>query len=361
VRVNTRTLRSSVHALVLVAIAASGCAESQYDYRGANYDRRVEEGTVLRSLLLDPATEKEILALDPEHLSEREIRDVLSLGPAPRIINLHGSLPVVTMRSFSEFLIAMGYPEEKVRKTKGGAYSYSSYGDSRQLAGLLAWYYEKEGIMPILVGHSQGGMLAIKVLHELAGAFGGRIPLWSPLTEAAEDRFTLIDPISGTERTVIGLKVRYAAAIATGKLMRVVLGQWGMVSRIRKIPDSVEEFTGFSIEMDLLAADFLDFTEEGLYRPLGSARVRNVRLPSGYSHITAPLAKHLAAHPVTRDWINQYVPGSEMPPLRADPGVDGTNILLAADLWYSIKKHWCLEAQRLIGARRNLFKAKELG
>jgi hypothetical protein len=28
-------------------------------------------------------------------------------------------------------------------------------------------------------------------------------------------------------------------------------------------------------------------------------------------------------------------------------------VLWAADVWYSIKKHWCLEAQRLVRAERN--------
>ena len=29
-----------------------------------------------------------------------------------------------------------------------------------------------------------------------------------------------------------------------------------------------------------------------------------------------------------------------------------TNVMFAADVWHSIKKHWCLEAQQLIRARR---------
>ena len=32
--------------------------------------------------------------------------------------------------------------------------------------------------------------------------------------------------------------------------------------------------------------------------------------------------------------------------------VDGANILWAAEVWFSIKKHWCLEAQQLIRARQ---------
>jgi len=34
------------------------------------------------------------------------------------------------------------------------------------------------------------------------------------------------------------------------------------------------------------------------------------------------------------------------------PQGTGDNLLWAADVWFSVKKHWTLEAQRLIRARR---------
>ena len=58
----------------------------------------------------DAASEDRILALDPEHISAADVRDVLAHAPAPRIINLQGSLAWVTMQPFAEFLVAMGYP-----------------------------------------------------------------------------------------------------------------------------------------------------------------------------------------------------------------------------------------------------------
>jgi hypothetical protein len=253
------------------------------------------------------------------------------------------------MESFSAFLIGMGYPEEKVRKPNGGGYSYNGFTDSKRLAGTLAWYYEKEGMMPILIGHSQGGMLAIKVLHELAGAFHDHIPVWNPVTNEAEERARIVDPITGQARAVIGLQVRYAAAITTGKVMRILLGQWNMVPRVREIPDTVDEFTGFSLAWDLIAGNF---GAAARYRPLGSATVRNVTLPGGYTHITAPLTRHLAANEVTREWINRYAPMNEVAKFPANVDGDSQNILHAADIWYHVKKYWCLEAQRLIRARR---------
>jgi len=282
-------------------------------------------------------------------ISRQDVEQTLALGPAPRIIAVQGSLPFVTMKPFAQFLIAMGYPASRIRNPHDGSYSYSGYSDSTELAGSLAWYYEREGMMPILIGHSRGGMVVIKVLHELAGEFGDKILVWNPLTGEAENRITIRDPITGAERPVVGLKVGYAAAIATGKLPRMLLGEWTMLPRLRKIPDTVEEFTGFFIEWDLIAGT-LGGAEP--YQPEGSAAVRNVTLPADYSHIAIPMTEHLAVHDATRNWISEYVPGERPPAFPANLNIDATNILHAAELWYSIKKHWCQEAQRLIRAKR---------
>jgi len=311
-------------------------------------------GSVLRAMTVDPAVEERVLALDPERISERAVRETLALAPAPRIINLHGSVPIVTMRPFAEFLIAMGYPAERLRNPRDGSLTYSSYADSRELAGKLAWHYEREGMVPMLIGHSQGGMLAIKVLQDLSGASGDRIAVWNPLADEPEPRFTIIDPLSGAERPVVGLRVPYASALATGSLMRVLLGQWDMVPRLRSVPDTVDEFTGFFIEWDPIAGTFAGAAEGNPYRPTGTAAVRNVTLPADYGHISLPLAAHLAANPATRAWISGYSPRGERAALPAGEDLDTRNILHAADIWYSVKKHWCLEAQRLIRAKRAL-------
>ncbi len=343
---------TNIIALALVMIVGNGCSTAGYKYSEDTYNQNIGKETVLQSLSLDTTLEDRILSLDPKRITEKDIQEVLSRYPAPRIINLNGSFPaVITMDSFSRFLIVMGYPEEKVRNPKNGAYSYSSYGSSKKLTGRIAWYYEKEGMMPILIGHSRGGMMVVKVLHELAGAFNEKLPVWNPLTEKAEDRYTIIDPITGTERPVVGLKVGYAAAIGTGRLMRFILGQWNMLTKLRKIPDTVEEFTGFH---DLIGSDFLGFGRANKYYPLGSAIVRNVRLPAEYSHFTIPLTEHLAKNNTTKEWINKYVPTTEEPELTVEFDVNSNNILFAADIWYSIKKHWCIELQQLIRAKRKM-------
>jgi hypothetical protein len=297
---------------------------------------------------LNPALAARILALDPERLSDADVRDVLSHAPAPRIILLQGSLALVTMQPFGEFLVAMGYPEERIRNPRDGSMSYGSFGSSETLAGTLAWHYERDGMVPALIGHSHGGMLVVRTLHELAGAFAEAIPVWNPLTDEPLRRTTFVDPATGTERPVVGLKVAYASAIATGKLPRLFLLEWTMLSKLRRIPDAVVAFTGFSIAFDPIAGEF---GGSDPYVATGTARVRNVTLPASYSHIGIPKTQHLAANAVTRAWIDAYAPGEDLAAL-PDTGADTANLLHAADIWHSVKKNWCVEAQRSIRAQR---------
>jgi hypothetical protein len=331
------------HASLIAAliVTASGCSSAHYKQ---NY-------TDSKNFLsAHPLLEDQILSLNPDHVTEEDIEGILSRSPAPRVINLNGSIPVVTMDSFSKFLIAMGYPENSIRNPENGDYSYSSYISSENLAGSIAWYYEKEGMMPILIGHSQGGMMVVKVLHELAGAFHERLPVWNPLTGEDEGRYTIMDPLTNRERNVLGLRLGYASAIGTGKLMRLILGQWNMLGRLRQIPGTVEEFAGFHIRNDFIGSDFFGNTNYSS----GSAIVRNVTLPAEYGHITIPLTEHLAGNRKVREWIGKYIPQTDEPssPPSELSAEDTRNILFAAEQWFYIKKYWCMELQRLIRSRR---------
>jgi hypothetical protein len=142
--------------------------------------------------------------------------------------------------------------------------------------------------------------------------------------------------------------VPYAAAMATGSLFRVLLGQWNMLPRLRRIPDTVVEFTGFSLEWDLIAGRFGSIDP---YFAMGSAAVRNVTLPGSYTHIGLPQTAHLAANATTRAWIESYTPGTaaELPDAQ---DVDTTNLVHAADIWHSVKKQWCLGARQRLTARQ---------
>jgi hypothetical protein len=335
---------------VFLTLAVVGCASvSPNADRARLAAQKIETGSVLAETQLPPAHQNRIFALDPERVTDSDVRTVLAAGPTPRIISVHGGIyPVhLVMESFARFLIGMGYPESKIRHPGDGRLSHSPYENSAQIAGLIAWYYERDGVRPLIVGHSQGGIQAVKVLHELAGDYGDAVRVWNPLTESAENRTTILDPLTGRERPVIGLKVGYASAVGAGGAGLLLPNQWSMVGRLRTIPNSVEEFTGYSLGVDLFAWDLPGAASA--YRASGTARVRNVALPASYSHVTVAAVADLAEDPAMREWLNDYLPGQ----------VDGfpanatsvANALWAADVWYSIKKHWVLEAQRFLRAK----------
>jgi len=305
-----------------------------------------------------PSTEivKRVMALDSEHVTEKDIREVLAGTPAPRIINIHGGLLPIdgSMVSFSEFLVGMGYPRVSIQSPRDGSYTFGYYVSSEKLSGVIAWYYEREGLRPMMVGHSQGGIQAIKVLYKLAAPSTEKIAVWNPLTWKAEERYDFIDPLTGKSRPVVGLRVPYATVVVAGGLGRILPNQWEMNGKLRKIPDSVEEFTGFQKGMDILGGDFLGYGSGNDYKSEGTASVRNVRLPYNYSHSFIPSTKHLLKSQEIKDWINKYQPGCgtvETPELDVKFDADSSHILWAADVWYSIKKHWVLELQRLIQAK----------
>jgi len=312
---------------------------------------RETAGAWQQPMKLDPALERRILELDPEHITEHDVRTTLALGPTPRIILVHGGVAGTNllMMNFGKFLVGMGYTDAKIRDPSDGDYSQSPFGSTERIAGEIAWYYEHDGVRPLLIGHSQGGIQTVKVLYELDGAFTDRIAVWNPTSDAPEDRFEIVDPLTGARRHVVGVSVAYASVVGAGGIALASPVHWSMAQRLHSIPNSVEDFTAFNIDFDLVA-----WTGPGAapFHHNGTAQVRNVSLPATYNHIFVPLTQALASDAQMRDWINAYVPGADNGnPPGADEG-RGTNAYWAADVWFSIKKHWCLEAQRLIRARR---------
>jgi len=65
--------------------------------------------------------------LDCARVTGDDVRDVLHRVPAPRIMLLQGSVPIVTMEPFARFLIDMGYPEERLRNPHDGGFSNVSF------------------------------------------------------------------------------------------------------------------------------------------------------------------------------------------------------------------------------------------
>jgi hypothetical protein len=330
----------AVSALVVTA----GCASAPTS------ERSVSRPPGPHVITLNPAVEDRILALDPQNISEYDVRHTLAMGPAPRIVLMYGSLYAARwmMDSFAAFLEGMGYPTGKLRNAEGD-YSQTPYQSSERLAGEIAWYYEHDGVRPIMIGHSQGGMQVVKVLYQLAGEFERDIEVWNPTSNRSERRFTIVDPLTGATRPVVGISLSYAAAVGAGGAAFMLPNQWNMVRRLYTIPNTVDEFTGFSIRGDTIAFT-MPAASTGEYKSAGVAKVRNVLLPITYNHVTVPITQSLANDARTRDWINRYVPGEGVP--EVPDGVRSFNVLWAADVWFSIKKHWCLEAQQLIRASR---------
>jgi hypothetical protein len=335
-------------ALLGLALLLGGCAALPTDHT-------VAAGTpTARALLAGPANralEDRILALDPEHITDQQVRNLLAKGPTPQLMLLHGGVyPVhLLMESFSGFLLGMGYPADRIRDPGDGTWSRSPYESSERQAGSLAWYYERDGARPMVIGHSQGGIQAVKILHELAGTFGPALRVFNPVTGEAEARTTIVDPLTGRQRGVVGTSLAYGSVIGTGGWALALPVHWIVFPHVRTIPDSVDEFTGYRIGVDLFAWDVPGLEGIKTFHADGKADVRNVTLPAAYSHVFVPGTAHLAEDAATREWINAYDPSGATegaPP----PDQNADNILWAADVWHSIKKHWALEAQRFVRA-----------
>jgi hypothetical protein len=263
-----------------------------------------------------------LLALDPERIGERELRELRALAPAPRVLLFKGSVGA-DMESFGAFLKHMGYPQQQLLNPATGRYSYSfawsgcRCTECEAMPARVGQWLNSEGMAPMLVGHSGGGVTVGRILQELATA-DGTVP-----------------------------RLPFAATLGTGALLRWAPGFPGCaadVPRLGLVPPSVQAFTGYRIAGDPFTA-LLGF---GDYRAVESgaapAQVRNVLLPAQVSHVHAFEVDGYAEHPQLRAWISAYRPGSE-PPLPEVPALDLSNLRHAADLWHSLKKQWALQAR----------------
>ena len=185
---NVRAPSARRLAVVLMSVLVASCAMQPASMDVVAPVRG--DFTVLKARGLDRALEDRILALDPYRVSTRDVADVLAKGPAPRIMLVHGGVyPVhLAMSSFGTFLVAMGYPDAKIRDPGNGDWSYSPYSTTARLAGIVAWQYEQDAMRPMLIGHSQGGLYVVKILKELAGRYHERLSVWNPVMVATVRR-----------------------------------------------------------------------------------------------------------------------------------------------------------------------------
>jgi len=345
-----KAIAKNVRAITLIVLMglAAGCATVS-----SENDLATRPDAVMRSVALPRALEDRILALDAENVSGDDVRDVLSRAPAPRIVLIHGGVfPVhLAMTSFAQFLVGMGYPEQGVRVPgTTGDWSHNPYLPSERLAGMIAWSYETDGLRPMLIGHSQGGIQVVKVLNDLAGTYGPDVRVFNPLTGSYEARTTIRDPLTGNERPVVGTQVSFASAVGAGGPSFIFPNNWEVLGRLRDVPDTAVQFNGYFIGIDWFVVNV--GVGPNRFAPTGSAMVRNVELPAGYLHVTVPVTHHLPQNASFKAFIDAYRPTTEKPDEATMPGTYTDNIYYAADNWHAIKKHWTLELQRLIRARR---------
>jgi len=187
----------------------------------------------------------------------------------------------------------------------------------------------------------------VKILKDLAGRSGDTLQVWNPHTWEYEGRTSITDPLTGKPRPVVGLSVAYGSAVGAGGWALLLPNQWESLDTLRKIPDTVDEFTGFFVAADLIALSFPGNPLDSPYSANGTAVVRNVTLPATYNHITVPVADDLPSEPAARAWVDAYFPGTDADTSALSLSAQ-LHVLYAADVWYSVKKHWCLEARNLI-------------
>jgi len=354
------SLRSLVASFAIVASAAlCGCATTPPPPAPSDAEQTeavrvlAAQRDPVRAFAMDKALEDRILALDPKRVTAADVRDTLSKAPAPRVFAIRGGIyPVyLAMESLGAFLIGMGYPEDRILTPHEHDWSLSPYQSADEVAGLIAWCYEHEGVRPTILGHSQGGIQAVKVLHVYAGDWASELHPFNPLTSQFEARTTIVDPLTGRERPVVGFKMGLVQTVGTGGWALALPNHWIVLDRVRTIPDTVDEFIGYRIGFDLWALDGPAFDDVKSFHANGKADVRNVWLPAEYAHVTVPATRDLVSSPAMRAWIDAFVPDG---PSAKAPLPDGPqdNVMFAANVWYELKKHWAIEAQRFVRARR---------
>jgi hypothetical protein len=226
------------------------------------------------------------------------------------------------------------------------------------MAGMAAWFYEHDGMAPILVGWSGGGILVIRALHALNGSPETEpVRMVNARTGEVEERTWFRDFHTGRRRPMPALRVPFAAALAAGGLGRAVQPKvWPIVEGLHRVPDTAREFLGFKSPADIFGTDMMNgsdgaFIEANRFRPMGSAKVRSIMTDDSYDHFWVVHCNELLKSPEGTAWVRSY---------RPDPGygqrdyrnsleftfIQEKRNLWCGELWHGVKKHWALSAQR---------------
>ncbi|MCA9396583.1 MAG: hypothetical protein KC649_05375 [Candidatus Omnitrophica bacterium] len=339
---------------ILICLIVSGCATSANHTIPKTYSQNLSD-IPIRQFSVDPDISADLNKLDKMRLTRRDLSEVLSSYPAPRIFGIGGGVYTahILMEDLAEFLTGMGYPAESVYHPDDGKFAVSSYSDPEKIAGETLFYYQYEGVRPVYIGHSLGGVQAIKTAHFFSGNFGHKkVKIFDPIAGRYSNQKDFVSPLSGEHVSFSSLKpIAHLIAVGSGGISRVFPSQWSMGERVKQVPDSVLRMTGIHLEGDWLGNDFLTGKEQNEYQSLGSARVENFYLPPGHNHVTLIRTKHLLEHPEVREWIDSYNPHTFTAIPEGLPG-NTDNILLAAELWHILKEEWYLAALEIDAACR---------
>lgn len=312
------------------------------------------------ALMRNPDLAKKILALDPNNISDADVRETLSKGPTPWMLSIAPLSPwSEEFLAMPRFLVEMGYPIDRIGDPRKEEYKVFWKEKPEIIAGMAAWLYELDGMNPLMMGWSGGGILTVVVLHSLNNTTGkSRVQVVNGRTGVVEDRAWIIDPYTKKKRPITSLRFSFAASLAAGGLGRVVQAEiWEIVEGLRQIPDSAEEFLGFQSPWDSLGTDAIDstsekFLKENTYRPLGKAEVRSIIADYSYDHFKVVHCEFLSANEEGRKWANSYKPNSsnglwDMRKSDEFSLIVGKQNIWCGEIWYRIKKHWALQAQRV--------------
>jgi hypothetical protein len=165
------------------------------------------------------------------------------------------------------------------------------------MAGYVAWYYEHTGMHPMVIGHSMGAMQTNLILHVLNGEYSHHLTVWNPQTGEPETRDQITDPLLGTPRSVAGLKVAYASALAAGGMARLVRPTGFCSASCALSPTRWKISSDTILGWTQLAAIFLDSETSMTTTQSARPSVRTVSLPFGAEHFSAPVVRLLAETP----------------------------------------------------------------
>jgi len=340
-------------ALLFCLFAAAGCAAGPW-----STERPIELSNGYR-MRLSSRSElmRRILRIDPESVTPEDVA-TLAQGPAPWILPIAPAFPgPVMMKGFLDFLVEMGYPRERIGDPRSHNYNIYYTESSKTIAGLIAWLYERDGLSPMIMGWSAGGIVAVAALHDLDRPDGlFPVKVVNGLTGEAEDRTWITDPYTGQRRPIRGVQASFAGVLASGGWGRVnQFLRWGTRPPLRSVPDSVREMVAFVAPFDLLGTDFLLLGSANEFKAMGKAQVRTALADPTYGHVNPIHCDSLSRDPEGRKWVEAYRPGASAGVLDyrfsgAFTLVDGKRNLWCGEFWHGVRKNWAIEAQRAVRA-----------